>query len=270
MAYPVRMVAEALIGAYHSRYGKTPCPKQLEKLLYYAEGHHLATTGTPLFDEDIQAWEQGPVCPKVLPVYGGVKKYDPIPLPKIIPALHKTAIASIVIAVALFGKLDADIIGEKTHTEAPYAQTWDGGLGKNKVIPEQTMREFFKTHEIVTTPMTIIDDKSLISQGVAIEQSDVVADYLRAHPHLEPFLNELIQRAQTEIAGAKEITVEVYQDPEIDHRYLNVLVRQAKCAELGTALDIIWENTFNKLKPNLMNGTVNLMTDFCPPKTVAA
>jgi uncharacterized phage-associated protein len=34
---------------------------KLQKLLYYAQGHHLGQYGTPLFDDPIQAWSHGPV-----------------------------------------------------------------------------------------------------------------------------------------------------------------------------------------------------------------
>ena len=241
----------------------------MEKLLFYAEGHHLATTGNALFNEEIQAWEEGPVCPNALPAYGGAKKYQPIPLSNPIPTVSLAAISSITIAISLFGKLDADQIGEKTHTEAPYLQTWNNGLGRNHVIPEEFMKDFFKNHEITTTPMTTLHENTLITQRVSIENEGAVLDYLKNHSHLEPFLNALIRRAQTEIGGEKEITVELYEDPEIDHRYLNVLVRQPEYNELGAQLDRIWDTTFQELKPNLRNGTVNLMTDFCQPKTVA-
>ncbi len=35
--------------------------KKLHKLLYYCQGHHVATFGTPLFSETISAWDMGPV-----------------------------------------------------------------------------------------------------------------------------------------------------------------------------------------------------------------
>lgn len=271
MAYPVRIVATALIGAFHTRYGTTPCPKQLEKLLFYAEGHHLATTGEALFNEEIQAWDEGPVCPSAKPVYGGAKKYQKIPLPKSnFSALNTAATASVLIAVALFGNLDADVIGEKTHTEAPYVQTWNNGLGRNNVIAEDLMKEFFRTHEIVTTPMTILNENTLIAQGVTVDRTSMVTEYLAKHRHLEPFLNALLRHVQTEIAGPKEITVELYEDAEIDYRYLNILVRKEDFKDLGEQLDHVWENTFNEVKPNLSQGTVNLMTDFCQPRLAVA
>ena len=38
---------------------------RVNKLLYFAQGRHLAKTGKPLFDEDIEAWKYGPVVKNV-------------------------------------------------------------------------------------------------------------------------------------------------------------------------------------------------------------
>ncbi len=35
--------------------------KKVHKLLYYCQGHHLATFGEPLFTETVSAWDMGPV-----------------------------------------------------------------------------------------------------------------------------------------------------------------------------------------------------------------
>lgn len=51
---------------------------KLQKLLYYAQGFHLAMTGRPLFDEPIQAWMHGPVVPAV---YHAFKVYGSGPIP---------------------------------------------------------------------------------------------------------------------------------------------------------------------------------------------
>lgn len=45
---------------------------KLQKLLYYAQGMHLAEYGEPLFSDDIEAWVHGPV---VASVYGTYKHY---------------------------------------------------------------------------------------------------------------------------------------------------------------------------------------------------
>jgi uncharacterized phage-associated protein len=42
---------------------------KLQKLLYYAQGHHLAERHRPLFADQIQAWSHGPVVPTVYHAY---------------------------------------------------------------------------------------------------------------------------------------------------------------------------------------------------------
>lgn len=42
---------------------------KVQKLLYYAQGLHLALYGEPLFTEEIQAWRYGPVCPPAYRFY---------------------------------------------------------------------------------------------------------------------------------------------------------------------------------------------------------
>lgn len=44
---------------------------KLNKLLYYAQGCHLARTGEPLFEERIEAWKLGPVAPAIYRKYKG-------------------------------------------------------------------------------------------------------------------------------------------------------------------------------------------------------
>ena len=42
---------------------------KLNKLLYYAQGHFLARTGSPLFEDSIEAWDAGPVVPSIYHKY---------------------------------------------------------------------------------------------------------------------------------------------------------------------------------------------------------
>lgn len=47
-------------------------PMRLQKLLYYAQGWHLAYKDAPMFDESIEAWPWGPVIPTI---YHQFKQY---------------------------------------------------------------------------------------------------------------------------------------------------------------------------------------------------
>lgn len=51
---------------------------KLQKLLYYAQAYYMVNNnGEKLFDDDIQAWEYGPVVPAVYQQY---KKYNSFPI----------------------------------------------------------------------------------------------------------------------------------------------------------------------------------------------
>ena len=45
--------------------GDTISNLKMQKLLYYAQGHFLATYKKPLFDDKIEAWKYGPVVKEV-------------------------------------------------------------------------------------------------------------------------------------------------------------------------------------------------------------
>ncbi len=44
---------------------------KLQKLCYYSQAWSLAWTGKPLFQEDFQAWSNGPVCPELFHAHQG-------------------------------------------------------------------------------------------------------------------------------------------------------------------------------------------------------
>lgn len=53
--------ADVAAALRHERPGLTP--GRIHKLLYLAQGHHLAVYGEPLFVEPVAAWDNGPIVP---------------------------------------------------------------------------------------------------------------------------------------------------------------------------------------------------------------
>jgi len=45
---------------------------KLQKLVYYCQAWSLAWDGMPLFQEDFEAWMNGPICPELYNAYNGV------------------------------------------------------------------------------------------------------------------------------------------------------------------------------------------------------
>lgn len=58
---------------------------RLQKLLYFAQGWHLARYGKPLFDDEIDAWTYGPVVPSV---YNAYKQHGRDGIPGTLPDMN--------------------------------------------------------------------------------------------------------------------------------------------------------------------------------------
>ena len=58
------------VGSYNE--GSEMTNARINKLLYFAQGRHLATYGKPLFDEKIEAWKFGPIIEEI---YHSFKSY---------------------------------------------------------------------------------------------------------------------------------------------------------------------------------------------------
>ncbi len=74
-----RDVADYLLYHVDEDAGDSMSNLKLQKLLYYAQGVHLALTGKPLFLEHIEAWQHGPAVPAL---YRACKGRGSCPLPR--------------------------------------------------------------------------------------------------------------------------------------------------------------------------------------------
>jgi uncharacterized phage-associated protein len=118
---------------------------KLQKLLYYAQGHHLAVHGRPLFREDIQAWSHGPVVPAV---YHTFKTFGagPVSLADEDPFEWDDVDSSTSQFLAkvwnTYGGLAAWKLRNMTHAEPP----WFDHFNEDEryiVIPKEEIREYF-------------------------------------------------------------------------------------------------------------------------------
>lgn len=115
---------------------------RLQKLLYYEQGYHLAKFGTPLFDEQIEAWIYGPVVPVVYDYYN---QYGSQILPVDNDEIDLTAEEEDLFAEVFEAYREFSAIGlmNLTHKERP----WLSALPHNRgtVISLASMERFFKT-----------------------------------------------------------------------------------------------------------------------------
>lgn len=118
---------------------------KLQKLVYYAQGFHLALTGKPLFGEPIEAWGHGPVVPCL---YRSFKQHgaEPIPPPEsgIIPADYPEDVRELLDEVySVYGQFSAWKLRNMTHGEPPWREAHE--VASSATISLDSMRKYFST-----------------------------------------------------------------------------------------------------------------------------
>ncbi|GHT06819.1 hypothetical protein AGMMS49525_15490 [Bacteroidia bacterium] len=141
MAYKALDIANKIIKSVSdSGLGDLISNLKLQKLLYYQQGFHLAYFGTPLFDEELEAWMYGPVVPSV---YNQFKPEKQNPLyysgEVICLAPKEEALFSEVMRV--YGEFSAVGLMNMTHRETPWKETQ---VGTGNVIEKSKLQSFFK------------------------------------------------------------------------------------------------------------------------------
>jgi len=115
---------------------------KLQKLVYYAQGFHLALFNEPLFNEPIEAWTHGPVVPELYHEYKHLGSGS-IPSPEDIDfSIYTKDIRDLLDEVySVFGQFSAWKLRNMTHQEPP----WIGASGSSGVISHGSMKEYFAT-----------------------------------------------------------------------------------------------------------------------------
>lgn len=142
-------VARYIIWFAHE-HGSSITNLKLQKLLYYAQGWHLAIYDKPLFSDRIEAWVYGPVVPDI---YSKYQKYsyrnidEDVDYPSFDSAETSYLKGFLDEFLAEFLSLDAFEMERMTHNEAPWLEA-RGNLPLfakcNKAIKLETMAMYFK------------------------------------------------------------------------------------------------------------------------------
>jgi uncharacterized phage-associated protein len=115
---------------------------KLQKLVYYAQGFHLALhDGQPLFEDTIEAWTHGPVVPAL---YHRYKVYGPgaIPPPESLDASKfDEATRDLLEEVwKVYGQFSAWKLRDMIHEEPPWKESPPGSP-----ISQESMGVYFQT-----------------------------------------------------------------------------------------------------------------------------
>lgn len=135
-------VADYFLAQQDEDSGDTISNLKLQKLVYYAQGFHLAIFDAPLFQEKIEAWTHGPVVPDL---YHNFKKYGSGSIPpcnNLDLSIFDDPTKSLLDEVYnIFNQFSGWALRNMTHEEAP----WKNHEADASVIPLEEMKTFFKT-----------------------------------------------------------------------------------------------------------------------------
>lgn len=120
---------------------------KIQKLLYYAQGYYLALFNKPLFEENIEAWDHGPV---VREVYDQFKQHEGIYVPTNAYRMNEAEQECIETdkrelieeVFCLMGQYSAWKLRDKTHNEEPWLNSYE--TGKNNIISIAAIQSYFK------------------------------------------------------------------------------------------------------------------------------
>jgi uncharacterized phage-associated protein len=120
---------------------------KLQKLLYYAQGWHLALCDRPLFSDLIRAWVHGPV---VKPVYTKYREFGGCPITTAVrePSIPGSVKKHLDDILNSYSHLSAFQLEQLTHTEQPWC---DARMGyapddiSEEIIDNSSMKTFFKS-----------------------------------------------------------------------------------------------------------------------------
>lgn len=145
---------------------------KVQKLLYYTQSLHLALYDEPLFDNEIQAWRYGPVCPPAYYYYSEFEAQQlPIPDGGFVAALPLNTRTLLEEVWDYFGSYHAYFLSDMTHLEFPWKKA----------------RKGLSSYASSTEPISLADMHLLGQQKLeAIE---------REHPAYAPVMTHLLEQA---------------------------------------------------------------------------
>ncbi len=120
---------------------------KLQKLAYYAQAWSLVWDGRPLFNERIEAWANGPVCPSLYDQHRGQFMVAELGTgnPDNLDADARDTIEAI---LAYYGDKSPQWLSDLTHLEAPWREARGGlpdGVPSRNEITLDSMAQYYES-----------------------------------------------------------------------------------------------------------------------------
>lgn len=134
---------------------------KLNKLLFYAQGYCLQRFAKPLFSDEIQAWQYGPV---ISSVYHNYKDYGRMPVTDLPHDFDTNKFSEdekeLLVDVAReYGQYTGEALKNKTHKEgSPWHQVYDPYKRNIKITNDLIQEYFDKLPDIKLTEFEIPED----------------------------------------------------------------------------------------------------------------
>ena len=120
---------------------------KLQKLCYYSQAWQLAWTGKPLFEEEFEAWTNGPVCRELFNAHRGSFWIDEAMIDKGDPSnLNADEQETIDIVLHGYGDREPYDLREQTHSEPPWKDARVGlpdSAPSQRIISKDSMGSYY-------------------------------------------------------------------------------------------------------------------------------
>lgn len=120
---------------------------KLQKLVYYSQAWNLVWEEEPLFQEEIEAWANGPVVPELYQRHKGLLKVDASLFPDAkTDAIDTSATENIDKVLSFYGTKSAFELSHMTHQEKPWMEARGEtpvGANSSEVITKAAMAEYY-------------------------------------------------------------------------------------------------------------------------------
>ncbi len=123
---------------------------KLQKILYYCQSWSLAWDDKPLFDEEFEAWANGPVCKELFQLHKGqfiIDKDTTMFDDKLSGVkLSKDEKETVEAVLDYYGDKEPHWLSDLTHLELPWIEArgnCEKGAYCNNVIDKETMRQYY-------------------------------------------------------------------------------------------------------------------------------